>query len=646
MNRDTKINKQNKLVGILNNKPANLGCEKIGISIEEVKQKVDSIITYTRNWTISRECYSAIIEELSIDDFVRFYLENINHIKNYSQISNIVKFDDMELLYSLIDKMLLINDITKAKLIFERIEKLEKDDNLVEKYRSILEEKYKSWNLLSLQNYFSVKHLENLFTNWKYSEAIEIYNSIDKKPIEFQNIFLIYSSDEDFLEFVDSRDNFFAHINWVKDFYNLNLFIKRFIAIWNYSYASKIANIIEKKWWNILDDNKELLAKWKEYSENIWNHVFELLVNDKEENKKKVLSITSEVNSFEDLEYIFREEYRLISYNTWSKKTVFINTLSRFLSELHLTKSILEDIEMILNVYRKTWILYVVNNVPFNQKNIDELKIIESKPDDFYLTISDLQFNSTSLYNIFRTYIRADNIDNKWKKYVDALSSFLDLYWDTIFEDKDKIKYHINQLLHRTFKDRFSKYEKEIELLWFEDIQKLEWEYEYLSKYTSFNYLGRELVLSRRTRTLYFLIEKDYKVWVEYFANMNKSNISIFIFLNLANKWDIELHEEKIINYYNYRFSKRFQSEKSKKVWVDQGYEDWYENLPISYVYEMLLKWNISSNLLISFENILIESGIDIKNIKSSTWNIIKVWDNKILDRFNAWDFWEIDKFI
>lgn len=615
---------------------------KTWISIDEVKNKVVSLITCNKNWAISKECYSTIIKELDKEDFIKFYLENINHIKNYSQVSNIVKFNDMELLYSLIDKMLLIEDISKANLIFQRIEKLEVDTSIVDSYRKILYEKYKSWNNISLQNYFWVNKLEELFISWEYEQAIKIFNSIEKKSAEFQNIFFIYSNKEDFLEFVDSRDNFFAHINWVKNIYNLNLLLNKFLEIWNYFYAEKISKIIEKKWWLISKTNNSNLLKWKEYSENIWKNVFEKMLKNKWENRKKFLSVQSKVEWFDDLIHIFSEEYTLIRYNTGWKKLIFLNVLSRFLTELNFPKKQSEEIEMILNVYRKTWILKVVDNVPFSQKNIDDLAKLESKDNDYYLTITDLQIEFQSLYDIFRRYIVWNDNDNKWKKFVESLKKFLDLYWEDYFANRDKLKIYLNQLLYRTFKDRFSKYKKEINLLWW-DKKDFEWKYKYLNKYSTFKYIDRELELSRRTKTLYFLIDNDYKVWIEYFANMNKSNLAIFMFLNLARQDDIVEHEEKIINYYKTRFTNRFQSEKSRKVWVDQSYEDWYENLSISYVYEMLFNSKISHNLLTSFENILKCNDIDIKNIKSSKWDIIKNWTDNILKRFDSWDFWDID---
>lgn len=366
------------------------------------------------------------------------------------------------------------------------------------------------------------------------------------------------------------------------------------------------------------------------------------MLKNKGDNRKKFLSIQTQVKSLDDIINMFPEEYTLISYNTGWKKLVFLNVLSRFLTELNFPKKQSEEIEMTLNVYRKTWILQVVDNVPFAQKNIDDLIKIESKDNNYYLTITDLQFEFKSLYDIFRRYIVWNGNDKKWVLFVESLNNFLDLYWDDYFNDKNKLKTHITQLLHRTFKDRFSKYEKEVELLWW-DKSKLEWKYKYLNKYSTFKYIDRELELSRRTKTLYFLIENDYKVWVEYFANMNKSNLAIFMFLNLAKELDIEEHEDKIVNYYNSRFANRFKSDKEKKVWIDKKYEDWYENLSISYVYEMLFNSKVSQNLLNSFEDVLRDNDIDIKNIKSSTWSIIKNWTDDILKRFNSWDFWEID---
>lgn len=166
--------------------------DKTWITIDEVKTKVDSIIIYNKNWAISKECYSTIIKELNKEDFIRFYLQNINHIKNYSQVSNIVKFDDIELLYSLINKMILIEDIGKANLIFQRIEKLEEDKKVIKKYKNILDEKKISWNNISLQNYFWVNKLEELFISWEYEQAIKIFNSIEKINRVSKYIFYLF----------------------------------------------------------------------------------------------------------------------------------------------------------------------------------------------------------------------------------------------------------------------------------------------------------------------------------------------------------------------------------------------------------------------------------------------------------------------
>ena len=489
-------------------------------------------------------------------------------------------------------------------------------------------------------------HLETLFKN-DYKSGIKYFYNSKRKPVHIMLCFLKYSTNEDFDLFVNWKENLFDYLKWVyKNEILSNSFISKFLSSWNNSKAVRSTIAFERENWKISDENKAGILIAEENIENVWNNALGILSNDLEKNKQKILNIPKQVSCIEELQKYFIDLYDFTNKNS-NKKKVFINILERFVISLKLNNEIESEILWILRLYRKLNVVFIFNNLWVNKENITDLNKLAEQSDDFYLTITSLQQKFSSLYTLFRTDIFSNDNDKKWELFVSKLNSLIDNYPNNDLENKDKIKKHISQLLLRTFTDRQNVYEEELDLL--RNPEKDLKKDSPLKKYYTFE--GKKL--SIRTRHLYFILDTNYNLWVEKFASLNKSNSVIYLYLKLAKKEDIELHENKILRYYFQIFSKKFIKNKQKInqtissiQWkIDSTFDSGYENMPISLIYYTLLDTNISTHLLDNFRKILADYWIDIekKEIHKSEEKNTLNNSEEILEAFKNKQFYLID---
>lgn len=567
--------------------------------------------------------YTIYIENINNEDFVIEKIRWLNLHLKWEKFLNICLKRAFNLDISTIDQSLFFNTYTFIEDLLKKINNKE--------YR-LTEE-----NLELYKDYIYKKN-NNLLPVLKRDKSRASYT---RKLMLEQNISF---SDEE-VEFID---NVWVH-NWWEEYwtifnhdYELHLqtksIILKYLLLNNYdlwveyfSWTAKSNELIFI--FASIAKTGELLSKFESI----------LIFLLKEKNELK-LDVNDTYNDNQFWNVRKQDVYRVIKNNLSGKHDRYLELLKTWLEKIWFKD---------LDKEFKSTILYKINWYNFKQRHIDDI-----------IDISNLDcntnFNRNYLYNNYNYLTYLSNVHIRWeKKWVNwELYSKALLEMSAILFEKLLINDRQFDQLKRFFlilKSDCSKW-KGIRKQWLTLFEVVTEEYNsnidnIISKwiYNTIELGWKIINLSERGTFLHYLFKTNYNKAISFFWWNSKTNYSIALFINFAKDSDIKKYSQNIINFFSKQKIDNQDSPYSK------GSYKWYTNIRSDFVFN-IMNAKLSNNYDWFLRKIKLElikkwfkdfDGINDKNLRYK-WleSSISKDINKILNKFNSWNFWDIDSLL